>query len=379
MAVNAVDYVILTVSSDGGSTITFSEEVPVSGYPFMLVTDSPFEIIRADSQGGDAFTINVTRAQEGTTQQTLTSGTKAVCELTHVTLEDIYDELLVAEKIMGNAYTTTERNNITPDVGELALDTTEGRVYIGVSGSPNTWEEFNPASHIDYAGLTVSTDHLQYYTTTRGDTWHTGLPDEHLDTLNHDHLTVPIANIRSLTSQPADTLEGGVYFNESDSTLYFYDNDTLSWKAYDTVPQHMIIFRDDGSCPVGWTEKTGWSDKYLKGADAGVWTGGSGGSLTHQHGLTEIPAHAHTTPSRNISISSTGSHNHSISGGRDSGNKGDRISDQSDGRSTGSNGSHDHTITVAQHNTNNAGISGASSESASSEPVHVDLTMCEKS
>lgn len=378
MAVNAVDYVILTVSSDGGGTITFNETAPISGYPFMLVTDNPFEIMRADSQGGDAYTINVTRAQEGTTQQTLSSGTKAVCELTHVTLEDIYDELLVAEKIMGNAYTTTERNNITPDIGELALDTTEGKVYIGVSGSPNTWEEFNPDTHSSYANLLSSTGHLQYYTLSRGDTWHTNLSDEHLNTVDHDHLTVPIANIRSLSSQPSDTLEGGIYLNSSNSTLYFYDLDTASWKQYDTVPQHMLIFREDGSCPDGWSEKTGWSGKYLKGADAGVWTGGSGGSLTHTHVLTEIPEHAHTVPSRNISISSTGSHSHTIQGGRDSGNKGDRISDQSDGRSTGSSGGHTHSITISQHNTNNAGTTSASSESESSEPVNVELTICEK-
>lgn len=374
--VNVLNYVVLTVSSDNGSQIVFNETVPATDYPFMLVADNPFEIMQADSQV-NSTTIAVTRGQEGTSQGTLTGSTTVVCELTHITLEDIYDEILLAEKVLGNAYTTAERTAITPSIGETALDTDQSIVYIGVSGSPNTWEVFNPASHADYSNLSASVAHLQYYTTGRADTWHSNLSDEHLTTVDHDHFDYPASNIRNLATQPADTLVGGIWLENGTKTLYFYDGTT--WKQYDTVPQYMMIFRDDGTCPEGWTEKTGWDGKYLKGQSAGVWTGGSGGSLEHQHTLTDVPQHAHSVPTRSITTTTDGSHSHSRNAGGGSGGAFRKFSYNSGGRSTGLSASHTHTATVPEHTTLAAGNSTATTELATSEPVNVELTLCEKS
>lgn len=380
MAVGALNYVILTANgsiASGDTNLTFNEAVPATGYPFMLVVATPFEIMEATAYVS-TYVLTVSRRQEGTTNTTtIADDGQFVCELTHEALDDVYGELLVAQKKISGNETTASRTGRTPDVNEITLDTDLDQMFIGVYGTPNTWEELCPESHADLADLSTSTEHLMYYTDTRGDTWHGALSDEHLDTLDHDHLTVPAANMRDLTSQPSDTTTGGVYYNKTNYSIYYYDG--AAWKQYSTVPPKAIIFRDDGSCPSGWTEKTAWNGYYLKGETAATWVGGSGGATTHIHGLTDVPQHAHTVPNRTVTVDAVADHTHNISEGNTSGSaRGDAFSAQSQGISTGTSSAHTHTLTVPQHNTENAGTSGAESQATTSEPKYVELTICEK-
>ena len=460
-----------TVAPTGGSgctididtvatTLVCNEAVPSSGYPFMLVVATPFEIIQADSQES-TYVMGVTRRQESTTNTTqLADDAQLVCELTHVTLEDVYDSVLLSQKLIGDNETGSSRTGRTPDINEVTVDTTANKVYIGVDGTPNTWEEFAPESHADLADLTTSTDHTQYYTDTRGNTWHGALSAEHVGVdgvltasinaagsgysvndvltisggngdatltvttvgtsgdvtaftvttvgsgyststgssttvnptggsgctididsvtdIDHNHLIYPAANIRNLASEPADTTTGGVYYNTTNYTLYYYDG--ADWKQYNTVPPDAIIFREDGSCPSGWTEKTGWDGYYLKGDDSATWAGGTGGSATHTHTLSEVPAHSHTIPDRTITVDSVSDHTHEITGGTGStGSQRGRGANYSANFTLATNdSSHSHTITVPQHTTNSSGTSSAESQSTTSHPKYVELTVCEK-
>jgi len=381
MAVGALNYIILTANgsiASGDTAITFNEAVPSSGYPFMLVVATPFEIMKANSQAS-TYVINVTRRQEGTTNtSTIADDTKFVCELTHESLDDVYGELLDAEKIISGNETTASRTGRTPDINEITLDTDLDKVFIGVDGSPNTWEELCMESHSDYSNLLSSTGHTQYYTDTRADTWHANLSGEHLNTVDHDHSTVPAANMRDLTSEPSDTSTGGVYYHKTNKTIYYYDG--AEWKQYNTVPQHAMIFRDDGSCPDGWTEKTAWDGYFLKGETASVWAGGSGGSTTHTHLLSTIPQHAHTIPDRTVVVDAVANHTHTITtyNSGSTYNHFNKQTDYSEPMVVSTEGAHTHIITVPEHSTNSGGTSGAESQSASSIPKYVELTLCEK-
>lgn len=380
LAINALNYIILTTSgsyASGDTSFTFLEDVPTTNYPFRLVVSNPFEIMSADSRTS-AKVISVTRRQEGTTNTaTIDDATRVVVELTYEAFDAIYTGALNTEKLIANNETAGERILREPDVNEITLDTTGNKLYVGVDGTPNTWEEFAPESHANLDDLATSTEHTQYYTTGRADTWHEAITKEHLDTLDHDHFTVPAANIRNLASQPADTVAGGVYFNTTTYTLYYYNG--AEWTQYNTVPKHALIFRDDGACPAGWTEKTTWNGFYLKGASAGSWVAGSGGALTHTHTLTSIPQHAHTVPDRNITMTAVGNHSHSVAvatGG--AGGKPITVNTKRSDEGTSTSATHTHTLTVPQHNTGNAGTAVALTQSSSSQPKYVELVLCEK-
>lgn len=383
MAIVGKNYVVLTtngIHTQSQTNITFNEAVPSSGFDFMLVVDSPFEIMQATAYVS-TYVLTVTRRAESTTNVVdIPSGTTVVCELTHETLDDVYGQLLDFQKIISGNETTASRTGRTPDINEITLDTNLDQMFIGVDDTPNTWEELCLEDHadLDPTSLSNSTEHTQYYTDARGDTWHGNLPKEHLDTLDHDHLTVPVANMRDLSSEPADTTEGGVYYNTTSFSIYYYDG--ASWQQYSTVPTSAIIFRDDGSCPSGWTEKTAWNGYYLKGDDTGVWAGGSGGASSHVHTLTDVPQHAHTTPARGITVTAVGDHTHTHSAVLYSSGGGNinKFSDKNAGSSTTSSGAHTHTLTVPTHDTDNSGISDAETQSTTSEPKYVELTICEK-
>jgi len=453
----ALNYIVLTTNgsvASGDTNITFNEAVPTTGYPFMLVVSSPFEVWEATAFVS-TYVLTVSRRQESTTNtSTIADGTTVVCELTHETLENVYDSILLSEKLIGDNDTG---HTGTPDDNEIIVDTTDSKVYIGVSGS---WEELAPESHADLDDLATSTGHTQYFTNGRANTWHAALSGKHLgtgvlevsintagtgyseddiltisgggdydctltvtsvgtagdvtgveittvgsgyslgsdvatsggsgssctididtvSTLSHDHFHYPAANIRNLAAEPADTTTGGVYYNTTNSTLYYYDG--ADWKQYNTVPPNDIIFREDGSCPDGWTEKTSWDGYFLKGDDSGTWVGGSGGSSTHKHTVSEVPQHAHSIPDRNVTVDGVSDHSHTITGGGGAFNSGSQrgIASNNSANFTLAAGdsSHSHTITIPQHNTNNAGTSGAESQSTSSYPKYVELTICEK-
>lgn len=457
MAVGALNYIILTVNDvghiqSGETTITFDQVVPTTGFPFMLVVSTPFEIIQADSQAS-TYVLNVTRRQEGTTNTSdILDGATIVCELTHEALDDMYGEVLAAQKVVGP---NAASNPGTPDANQINVNTGDSKVYIGVS---SVWEELAPKSHADLINKDISTEHTQYYTDTRGDTWHDALPDEHLGSLggvetvsvnagganyvvddvltitpdgddnceltvltlsgtavatvsitnvgsgysagtgsattggsgtgciididsilaqDHDHIVVPAANMRELAVEPGDTITGGVYFNTATFSIYYYDG--ADWKQYSTVPTDAIIFREDGSCPSGWTEKTAWDGHYLKGETAATWVGGSGGATTHKHDVSTVPQHAHTIPNRSITVTAVGNHNHDVTGWTTgSASKLSKLSNKSVGTGLSLVGDHNHTLTVPQHNTNSAGTSGAESQPTASDPKYVELTICEK-
>jgi len=458
-----LNYVILTCDgavASGDTDITFNEIVPISGYPFRLVVSSPFEIWEATAYVG-TNELTVSRRMEDTTNtSTIVDTTRVVCELTHETLGTVYNNLLVSEKTISESESTALRVARVPAVNEVTIDTDLSKVYVGVDGAPDTWEEFAPESHADLDDLATSTGHTQYYTDGRTETWHTALSGVHLGQLagveyvsintggsgysvgdiltitpdgddnctltvltlsgsavatiaittvgsgystssgsattvapsggtgctididsiiakDHNHISVPATNIRDLASEPADTVTGGMYYNTVSDTMYYYDG--ADWKQYNTVPPNAIIFRDDGACPDGWTEKTAWDGYFLKGDSTGVWAGGSGGSETHVHTVSEIPAHAHTIPNRNLTLPAIADHYHSI-GGKDSVGSGGPAKQNNNTTSLGfsSAGEHTHPMNVGAHNTNDAGTASAESQSTTSRPKYVELTICEK-
>ena len=376
---SALNYIILTTdgsTADDSLSLVCNELVPTTGFPIRLVVASPFEILEATA--GSSYTLTITRGEEGTSGVVIPTGTVVVCELTHETLEDIYDSILLSEKIIGNNEIYSAMDAREPDVNEITVDTTNNKVMVGVDAATNTWEELAPESHADLDDIATSTLHTQYYTETRGDTWHGEIVPTHLTTLDHDHLTVPVANIRDLATEPADTTTGGVYYNTTSRTFYYYDG--ANWQPYNTVPPHAIIFKDDGSCPFGWTEKTSWNGRFLKGDDTGTWAGGSGGSSTHTHLLSEVPAHAHTITDRAVTISSVGQHYHNVGGaGTSSGSNIGAAYNTAQTISMAANDSgHSHSIVVPQHNTSSSGTSGAETQSSTGLPKYVELTMCEK-
>ena len=377
---NALNYVILTtngVVTELETDITFNEVVPTTGFPFRLVVSDPFEIFEATAWVS-TYVLTVSRREESTTNVAdITSNATIVCELTNETLGNVYNGLLSSEKTISENELTAIRVARTPSVNEVTIDIGLNKVYVGVAGSPNTWEEFAPESHADLDDLATSTLHTQYYTDARAEVWHAALDGTHLATVDHDHLLVPAANIRDLDTEPADTVTGGVYYNTVSDTMYYYDG--VGWKQYNTVPPHAIIFRDDGSCPDGWTEKIAWSGDFLKGGSTGEWTSGSGGSETHTHTLSTISAHAHTIPDRSVSVSTVASHYHSIGAkGAGTGDGPTRQTYNTTGLSLSTVASHTHTISVGEHDTNNGGTLGAESQSTTSRPKYVELTICEK-
>ena len=382
MAIYGKNYIVLTTDGSHNDTVTSivcNEDVPTTGFDIMIVVSSPFEIMRATA--GASKTLTVVRGEEGTSGVTIPSGTTLVCELTHETLDNVYGVLLDAEKVISGNETNASMVGRTPDVNEVTIDTTNDKVYIGVDGSPNTWEELCAPAHADYDDLATSELHTQYYTEGRADTWHDAIVKEHLTAVAHAHDGTgtdgaPVARIRALAAEPADTVTGGVYYNTTSKTIYYYAG---GWQQYNTVPQYAMIFREDGSCPDGWTEKSSWDGYFLKGDSTGVYAGGSGGSLTHTHLVSDVPEHAHTIPDRSVSVTAVADHTHSVTvytAGTSTAQLKQSNYDALLYLST--TGDHSHTLTVPEHDTDSAGVVGAESQSASSLPKYVELTLCEK-
>jgi hypothetical protein len=152
---------------------------------------------------------------------------------------------------------------------------------------------------------------------------------------------------------------------------------TLTGNIYALIPQGTKMIFYQATAPAGWTLITSVNDKFLRIVSGG---GGSTGgtvaastSLAHSH---TVAGHTHTGPSHTHSISSDGSHSHSlylvggeaVAYGANYANSG----------STDSLGSHTHGGVTGSSGTNVTGSSTAGTDSQLGVFAYADVVVASK-
>jgi RHS repeat-associated protein len=145
------------------------------------------------------------------------------------------------------------------------------------------------------------------------------------------------------------------------------------------VPFGTILPFAAAACPAGWSLISGtggtFNNQFLQGAPTGQAPGVQGGSSSHQHVYTDVPAHSHTGST--IVVSTSGSHTHSVTryASTGSGNYPQTGIGAGSNGSTASSGAHTHDI---QGTTDATGVTNPSTNTATVLPPYLDMLFCRK-
>ena len=209
----------------------------------------------------------------------------------------------------------------SPQVTEvyIALDTQ--KVYACLTAGQ--WSLLGGVTaHADTLREGETDNHSQYYTDSRLTAWHDSLSGQHVtDGDNHDHRYGGGAG-RVKTATVATLPNKGVGYIRltTDTGELFLGTGATSWVAITGAPSGAIIMLQEadaalygGACPPGWSRYTAMDGNFPKGAPSGVTSPlNSGGSLTHYHAYTQVPAHTHSVPQMDATSDSSGNHSHSF-------------------------------------------------------------------
>ena len=181
------------------------------------------------------------------------------------------------------------------------------------------------------------------------------------------------------TSAPSVQNVGDVYM-KTDADTFYISTDGLAWTAYVSMPKGALLFFET-SCPSGWTAKSAWDDKFLKGALISSFPLGTGGASTHTHDLDDIVNHTHSTGNRSISMDNSNFHPHNIYSLASASGTGTSVSTYQTSLasiSTESGGAHTHSITASGLTSGSSGSASPVSDSESTLPAYKSLILCEK-
>ena len=193
--------------------------------------------------------------------------------------------------------------------------------------------------------------------------------------------TAPVYRYRGLKGTTAERPTAGQYglYYDTDRKVLQRDNGT-SWDdiGQNIIPSGTKMVFYQASAPVNWTA-VAVNDKFLRVVTAGGTGGSTGGtvaastSLAHSH---TVAGHTHTGPSHTHSISSDGSHSHSlylvggegVAYGASYANSG----------STDSQGSHTHGGVTGSSGTGVTGSSTAGTDSQLGVFAYADVVVASK-
>jgi len=382
---DVVDFVVLTLDgahNNSTTTMTFNESIASLNFPCILVfqeEDGDFEIVEATATPG-ANQLTVTRGAESTTPGTYEGDEQCVMENAVYYIGLIRDTIIASQKYKGLVGVDAAKPG-TCSIGEAYVATDTSKVYICFTA--NNWTDISSlTSHASYGGL-ADDDHSIYHNDARKDTWHTNLTGGHITSVSHVHTggatdgdpIIRLLNSDTLPGSPQNT--GDVYL-KTDTNQFYVSVNGSSWAEYVNVPKGSLLYFES-VCPNGWTRKSAWDAKFLKGALISSFPLGTGGALTHTHDLDEIVNHVHTITGRELITSVVGNHAHNVAGGP--GVIGNLLifSGASNGSYSFSyDGSHGHNATVGVSDTDDVGNTSPTSDPASSLPAYKSLLLCEK-
>lgn len=384
-----LDQFIMTLTADlnSSSTTLYVDRADVYTPCFILVENELMKVTNADAGGK---TLTVQRGYGGTTATAHTKNTPIYLVISSDHFKSLRNGIVNLQKYAGLVGLDANKPS-NPPVGAVYIATDTKRVYIALNNGQ--WVSiFKQANHSEYPE--VGDPHPQYHTSQRFYDWHSAQAGGHVTGGdNHDHSSGGgIARVKAGLDANKGSVSGSGWVYYATDTNYFYIANNGSWVRIAGAPSGMIamFLANDlsGNCPPGWTRVTELDGKFPKGAPSGTTSLASGGSASHTHTYSAVPAHTHAVPAVSATTSTDGGHTHSVPARGSPYGTGFEMNHQSYrgyNAFTDYGGDHYHTGVLpgstsgsAQKVDGSTGVSSGTTGSASNYPPYRRVIFCKK-